>query len=140
MKYAITSQCHLPYKQNAIYRTALIIIFQVNYCRVTFLCQTTMHSMTKKMVEYLMPQVLHCCHTALSRKKCMLYLNQSHTSLWFLSVKCINYVCAIGCNNTYCFLIFNLKKKESFNLKLSINLGKVLYLNELSYHTQIGRI
>ena len=40
------------------------------------------------------------------------------------------------------FLFFNLqsKKRKSFNLKISINFGRKLYLNELSYHTQIGRI
>ena len=40
------------------------------------------------------------------------------------------------------FLFFNLqsKKRKSFNLKISINFGRKLYLNKLSYHTQIGRI
>ena len=33
---------------------------------------------------------------------------------------------------------FTIWKKRSSNLKMSINFGKVLYLNELSYHTLIG--
>ena len=35
---------------------------------------------------------------------------------------------------------FTIWKKRSSNLKMSINFGRVLYLKELSYHTQIGRI
>ena len=40
------------------------------------------------------------------------------------------------------YLFFNLLygEKRSSNLKMSINFGRLLYLKELSYHTQIGRI
>ena len=44
--------------------------------------------------------------------------------------------------NSSSYLIFNslYEKKKSSNLEISINFGAVLYLNELTYHTQIGRI
>ena len=40
------------------------------------------------------------------------------------------------------YLFFNLlsEKEERSNLEIRFNFGRVLYLNELSYHTQIGRI
>ena len=42
----------------------------------------------------------------------------------------------------FAFQFFNLqsKKRKSFNLKININFERKLYLNKLSYHTQIGRI
>ena len=44
--------------------------------------------------------------------------------------------------NSSSYLIFNslYEKKKSSNLEISINFGALLYLNELTYHTQIGRI
>ena len=38
------------------------------------------------------------------------------------------------------FVFDLLSEKKSSNLKISIYFGRALYLNELSYHTLIGRI
>ena len=77
-------------------------------------------------------------HSIFSTILCLFFTNMkiyvSRCNFWLILVVSVYY------SSPYLFFDLLSEKKKSSSPEISINFEGVLYLNKLSYHTQIGRI